>query len=239
MKTFIGLIWLAASAFILIAQPENANTPIEFLHPKVIDLGKISQGQVAEGKIEFVNKGSAPVEIEAIRPSCGCTAVTPSKMVYAPGETAVIPFSLKTAGFNGVVRKTIKVTFKNIEPNSFTFTAQANVITELNITPNFVNFYQVALQPDTTVTEYFEIENTTEQAVEITKISTDSKFIKISPETVTIPPGKSHLVRVDLVPSEPGRHNTQVNIDSNLQTEGHKSLPVFIYIMPEKQGKGS
>lgn len=239
MKTFIGLIWLAAGVFILSAQPEDAKAPVEFLHPKVIDLGKITQGQVAEGKIEFVNRGSAAVEIESIQPSCGCTAVTPSKMVYNPGETAVIPFSLKTVGFHGVVRKTIKVVFKNTEPKTFTFTAQANVITELNITPNFVNFYQVSLQPDTTVTEYFEIENTTEHAVQITKISTDSKFIKISPEKITIPPGKSHLVRIDLVPSEPGRHNTQVNIDSNLQTEGHKSLPVFIYILPEKQGKGS
>lgn len=239
MKMLIGLIWLAAGAFFLIAQPENTNVPVEFLNPKVIDLGKISQGQVAEGKIEFVNRGSGPVEIEAIQPSCGCTAVTPSKMVYNPGETAVIPFSMKTAGFNGVVRKTIKVIFKNIEPKTFIFTAQANVITELNITPNFVNFYQVPLRPDTTISEYFEIENTTDKAVEITKISTDSKFIKISPESVTIPPGKSHLVRIDLIPAEPGRHNTQVNIDSNLPTEGHKSLPVFIHILPDKQGKGS
>ena len=230
MKVFISfLIVIAASSFALAQQ-------VEFKHEQVIQLGKVKQGEVAKGKIEFVNTGSAAVEIESIKPSCGCTAVTPEKMVYESGETAVIPFSIKTENFNGLIRKTIKVTFKNVEPRTHTFFAEATVVTDLSINPKYVNFFQVNLDSDTTITEYFEIENTTEQPIEISKIHTDSKYIKISPESAVLPGGKSHLIRIDFTPTAAGRHNTQVYIESNLNTESQKTLPVFIYVRDPLKG---
>lgn len=230
MKAFTGFLILIIVHTIAFAQQ------VEFKNPQVIEFGKIQQGDVLEGKIEFVNTGSEPVEIESIKPSCGCTAVTPEKMVYASGETAVIPFTIKTENFNGLIRKSIKVTFKNVEPRTYSFFAEATVVTDLNISPKYINFYQVNLNADTTITEYFEIENTTDHPIEIRNIHTDSKFLKVSPESVVVPSGKSHLVRLDFKPTEAGRHNTQVYLDSDLKTESQKSVPVFIYVRDPLKG---
>lgn len=230
MKLLISFLVLVFGLSIAFAQQ------VEFLHPNVIELGKVQQGEILEGKIEFKNTGDVPVEIESIRPSCGCTAVTPEKMVYESGETAVIPFSIKTKNFSGLIRKSIKVTFKNMEPRTYTFFAQATVVTDLNITPKYINFYQVDMNADTVITEYFEIENTSDATIEITKIRTDSKFLKVAPESVVVPSGKSHLVRLDFTPTEAGRHNTQIHIESSLKTENQKDLPVFIYVRDPLKG---
>lgn len=230
MKIFISFLILIAVSSFAIAQQ------VEFKNEQVIQLGKIQQGQTAEGKIEFVNTGTAAVEIESIKPSCGCTAVTPERMVYESGETAVIPFSIKTDNFSGLIRKSIKVTFKNVEPRTYSFFAEATVVTDLSITPKYINFAQVNLDSDTTITEYFEVENTTEQPIEISKIHTDSKYIKVSPESMVVPGGKSHLIRIDFTPTEAGRHNTQVYLESNLKTDSQKTLPVFIYVRDPLKG---
>lgn len=230
MKILIGFLVLVFGLSTTLAQQ------VEFLHPKVIELGKVQQGEILEGKIEFKNTGDVAVEIQAIKPSCGCTAVTPEKMVYNSGETATIPFSIKTENFHGLVRKSIKVIFKNIEPKTYSFFAQATIVTELNITPRHINFKQVELNADTVITEYFEIENTSDKSIEIHKIHTDSRFLKISPESIVVPSGKSHLVRLDLTPSKGGRHNTQIYIESNLNPAGQKNLPVFIYVSDPLKG---
>jgi hypothetical protein len=230
MKLLISLLVLVFGVKIAFAQQ------VEFLHPNVIELGKVQQGEILQGKIEFKNTGDAPVEIEAIKPSCGCTAVSPEKMLYNSGETAVIPFSIKTNNFNGLIRKSIKVIFKNLEPRTYTFFAQATIVTDLNITPKYINFYQVDLNADTVITEYFEIENASDKPIEIYKIHTDSKFLRILPEKITVPSGKSHLVRLDFIPTEAGRHNTQIYIESNLKTKNQKNLPVFIHVRNPLKG---
>lgn len=230
MKAFSSFLILIVFQSIALAQQ------VEFKNPQVIELGQVQQGDVLEGKIEFVNKGSEPVEIESIKPSCGCTAVTPEKMVYESGETAIIPFTIKTANFNGLIRKSIKVTFKNVEPRTYSFFAQATVVTDLSISPKYINFFQVNLDADTTITEYFEIENTTDHPIEIYKIHTDSKFLQVSPESVVVPSGKSHLIRLDFRPAESGRHNTQIYLETNLKNESQKSVPVFIYVRDPLKG---
>ena len=63
MKAFIGFLILIIVHSIAFAQQ------VEFKNPQVIELGKIQQGDILEGKIEFVNTGSEPVEIESIKPS--------------------------------------------------------------------------------------------------------------------------------------------------------------------------
>lgn len=218
------------TAFIIFSVVSLHAQQVEFLHPDVIEMGKVSQGEVLEGAIEFKNISDAVVELEQIKPSCGCTAVTPEKMTYAKGEVASIPFTIATDKFQGVIRKNITVTFKNVEPARHTFYVQANVVTDISVSPRFINFQKVALNPDTTLSEFFEIENTSDGDIEISKIYADKNFLKISPATVTIPSGKSQLIRVEFTPDQSGRHNTTVVIESAMKPEKARKLPVFINV---------
>lgn len=204
---------------------------VEFLNPDIIDYGDVPQGEEIKGEIKFVNKGSEPIELEGVRPQCGCTAVKPDKMVYASDEMAIIPFSVDTKKFRpGVIRKSIHVAFKNAPQLSKTIFIQAKVVTDLNVNPRFINFQQVMLNPDTLYSEFIEIENTSSEDIEITKISTTSDLLKIHPESVVVPAGKSHLVRLELTPKVTGRHNTTVTIETNNSRTPIFSVPVFINI---------
>ncbi len=204
---------------------------VKFLHPKVIDNGKVTQGEVINGEIQFVNIGDDYIEIDNIRPSCGCTAVTPSKLVYASGDTARIPFKVETKNFRGVIRKTIKITFKGGEPKSHLVVVQANVVTELNVSPSFISFQNVPFQPDTTVTEFLEIENSSNQAVQIQKISAEGGDLKIFPDKVSIPSGKSHLIRLEFTPTRVGRTNARIHIVSDHTSQSEINIPVFISVV--------
>lgn len=215
--------WFILTGIILAQQ-------VEFLHPKVIDMGKILQGEEIKGALRFVNTGEGDLEISNIKPSCGCTAVTPEKLVYSSGDTANIPFTINTKNFRGVIRKNIRVSFKNIEPKDWVFVIQANVVSEISINPNFINFQRATFNPDTVLTEFFEIENESSKEVEIKKIYTNNKSIKVFPESVNIPPGKAHLIRLEFVPNQAGHQNAKIIIESNHRTQSQMDIPVFINV---------
>lgn len=223
-------IFLAGIAFCVLLNAFSYAQQVEFLNPEIIDFGKIPQGEVITGTISFVNKSPTPITVEDVRPSCGCTAVKPEKMVYASGETANIPFTIKTDKFSGPITKTIRVIFKDVEPKTHVVTARATVITEVNVTPRFLNFQNIALNPDTLVTDFFEIENTTDHPVKIEKISSSSELITIVPSSATIAPGKSHLIRVEVRPRAVGRHSTSIFIETNNKKIVKKKLPVFFNV---------
>ena len=204
---------------------------IDFKHEKVIDHGKISQGDVISGQIEFVNNTGKMVELVDVRTSCGCTAVKPEKKIFEPGETAHIPYTIETERFSGVIRKSIRLVFKDEDPKSEVLFVEANVTTDVSINPRFINFQKVTLNPDTVYTEFFEIENSSQTELNVTKIAADIDIVKITPSNVVIPAGKSHLVRVDLVPSKTGRMNSNISIETNNKKFQSKSLPVFINIL--------
>ena len=69
MKILLGLFTLLMLTVALMGQQ------VEFKNPKMIEVGKISQGEKIQGTIEFTNTGSTPVEIAEVKASCGCTAV--------------------------------------------------------------------------------------------------------------------------------------------------------------------
>jgi len=46
-------------------------------------------------EFRFRNASDRPVRIRGVKSSCGCTVVKPDKVVYAPGESGVLPVSHK------------------------------------------------------------------------------------------------------------------------------------------------
>jgi hypothetical protein len=67
------------------------------------------QDKSVEAKFAFKNVGAAPVTIENIRTSCGCTSADPDKKTYAPGESGEIKAKFTFGGRIGGQRKLIRV----------------------------------------------------------------------------------------------------------------------------------
>lgn len=220
------LIFLTIALFITPLFSQN----IEFLSPEKIDAGKVKEGDKISGAIKFVNMGNSEVTIKDVRTSCGCTAAKPNKKTYSMGDTAEIDYTVKTDGFKGSIRKTIRVSFENADIDNASFTIMAEVYKELNVTPNYLQFNDFRPNTDTTITDFFEIQNEADTPIEIKKINVYNEFLKIVPENVTIPPHKSHLFQVKFTPLKAGRYDTRISIESNYQKQPVLYLPVFIQI---------
>ena len=206
---------------------------ITFLHDKIIDVGEIAQGEPIKGAIEFVNNGQTPVEVEEVKPSCGCTVASLEQKVFAAGEKAHIPFTIDTEKFSGSIRKTIRIYFKGgaeSKPSSEVVVVQAQIKTDLKISPKYLTMRNIAVNPDTVISKFFEIENTSDSAIEINRIYSSDKRLIVSPETAEIPAGKSHLVRLDFTPDQPGSLNPVIHIEAKNRKQRQLSLRVFIYV---------
>ncbi|MBP8959970.1 MAG: DUF1573 domain-containing protein [Bacteroidales bacterium] len=73
------------------------------------DFGRIVSGEKVAVIFTFRNTGKAPLIINSVTTSCGCTVSKYSTKPVAPGETGTIEVVFDSSGYNGAQRKTITV----------------------------------------------------------------------------------------------------------------------------------
>ncbi|HZH71059.1 MAG TPA: DUF1573 domain-containing protein [Mariniphaga sp.] len=83
--------------------------PVAKFSENSYDFGDLKQGDKKEHTFSLKNEGKSELIIRNVRSSCGCTAVTPSKNVIAPGESAPIKVTFDTRGKRGRQSKSITV----------------------------------------------------------------------------------------------------------------------------------
>ena len=78
------------------------------MNDSAFDWGSVLQGEVVIHEFEIKNSGGAPLKIERVKPSCGCTTVDFDKVI-APGATGKVTLKVDTKKFSGRIKKTAKV----------------------------------------------------------------------------------------------------------------------------------
>jgi len=91
------------------------NTPKFEFKSEMIDYGKIEKGSNGVRVFEFKNIGDAPLIIENVYSSCGCTIPTWPKAAIQPGESGKIEVKYDTNRV-GPIRKTITIYSNTDEP---------------------------------------------------------------------------------------------------------------------------
>ncbi len=84
-------------------------TRIQWLDSTSRNFGTIGEGMKLEVKYRFLNAGTKPLIIEAVRPSCGCTVAEQPEEPVLPGKEGVIRASFNSEGRVGVNHKTLYV----------------------------------------------------------------------------------------------------------------------------------
>jgi hypothetical protein len=113
MKKAILFILLIFGPLVLSAQ---ASGPMINFEIETIDYGEIIKGSDGVRTFTFENTGDAPLEIQGVRSSCGCTIPKKPEQPIAPGEKGEITVKYDTNRV-GVFRKTITVN-TNVSSNS-------------------------------------------------------------------------------------------------------------------------
>lgn len=166
------------------------------------DFGTILQGENVRHVFTFANSGTAPLTIEKVTSSCGCTAALASAKVLAPGESGEIQTSFDSARFRGQVKKTVYLyTNDPVQPMA-QLQIKATVKAELAVEPQIVNFGAVA--PRKTVRSTVSLINQGDHEMKLEGLETTAPELAARWSAAVIPPGGKVSVELILTP-KPGQ----------------------------------
>jgi len=219
--------WKFLFLFLLITISAKADN-VKHITPVLINHGRIKENTTITSQILFINTSGQDIRIKKIHASCGCTTTQYNKERISPGDTVKIDYSLNTAGFKGVIRKTITVYFENKNLEPITYTIQADVYKLFDIEPRYLDFLHLDNNPDKTLTRTITITNGQNRKVTIKNIHTNNEYIDIKPDSFIIDPKSSKTVTVHYTPEQDGYLVSQIIIESDYQSQPQHRISVFI-----------
>lgn len=101
------------TATILAAQDAEApGGPRLQLDPPALDLGEVYYGGSVGGRVTLRNVGDAPLRIEAIDTTCGCTVaeLPPAARTLAPGASVELPVTMTPKSGLSPLAKSVRIT---------------------------------------------------------------------------------------------------------------------------------
>ncbi len=111
----------------------------QFGSPKIVpmeenfDFGDIKEGGIVEHDFVIFNRGTNVLEINRVKASCGCTAVTPSKTRLVPDDSTQIKVKFNSARRSGKQKKYVYILSNDPEQSQLRLSFQANIISENEI----------------------------------------------------------------------------------------------------------
>jgi hypothetical protein len=112
-----------------------------------LDLNPAPGAEAVVATFKYENKGTTPINIKAVRTSCGCTTAALAKNTVAPGEKGEIVATLKIGDRTGMQQKTVTVETDDPKTPSTILTFKAMIAQILDLQPAFV-FWQANEKPD-------------------------------------------------------------------------------------------
>jgi hypothetical protein len=200
MKSFIGIIVLlgvltatAASA----AGPRLAVTAPEF------SFGEIWQGVRLTHVFRIRNGGDAPLLIDRVRTSCGCTAALLSERRLAPGDVAQLRVTFDSRRFVGPVVKSISLFSNDPLRHVAKLTLRGRVRAQVRFEPSSLNFGVVP--PGKPSDLRVRITNTGDRTLDFNFLQRTTSEVAVTLSRKRLTPGESAALNVTMTPRKTGR----------------------------------
>lgn len=107
-----GLISITANIredFSVLSEEDKELKPKVSIPVKVYNFDTIPKDHITFYNFLIINNGGRPLDIRAVKPTCGCTAVMPVKNSVAPGDSTYIKVAFDSKGFTGQNKKGVTV----------------------------------------------------------------------------------------------------------------------------------
>jgi len=106
----------AVAAFVLASGAlAQSPKPRAVFRESTHDFGKIKQGDVVSHEFVFRNEGGAPLVVDRVETTCGCTAALVSEKKIGPGKEGRIKTTFDTRGYAGRVSKYVYLVSNDAE----------------------------------------------------------------------------------------------------------------------------
>jgi hypothetical protein len=216
----------------------RAQTPVTVtnVQPKIQfeailhDFGRVANGAVVKHDYIFTNTGTAPLTIQHVQVSCGCTATADWSREVAPGATGKIPIQFNSANFGGTVFKTVTVSCNDPAQPNVTLQFKANIWKALEISPAFavVNAIADSSMPAGTAVR---IVSNLEEPLLIKAVESNSKLFLA--DVVTNTPGKEYSLNIKLNPPlAAGNVQGQITLRTSATNHAAINIPVLAVVQP-------
>lgn len=209
------------------------------------DFGTIKEESgFAEHKFVFTNTGAAPMVIQGVRASCGCTTPAWSKEPIAPGEKGFVTARYNPKNRPGPFRKSLTVT-SNADPSRTVLYIKGVVegrtktvaeqlphkVGDLRFQNRSFNMSKLTTQKPTT--RSFEVYNDGEQDIIFSKEYEAKDYIKVSFQPEVLKPkqkGKIVLTYDAKMKNELGFVTDMLVVNTNEPVNGRKDLRIVATI---------
>lgn len=205
--------------YAVLLPPKNFSPPILSIGQDTYDWGEVIQGEVVQHSFEIKNSGGAPLRVERVRPSCGCTTVDFDKLLE-PGAMGKVTLKIETNKFSGTVRKTADI-LSNAGRSSQKLTMKGKIEPAFKMEPKIPRMEVVTGSQATPLTITLSRASANPIKVKSVKPKTDI----VSATLKEVEPGNLYHVNVVANPPEGGRKYHYAQLDAEIEA-GNKTLKI-------------
>lgn len=137
---------------------------------RIYNFGEIYEGDEVSYSFTYLNSGTNTLEITEVKGTCGCTVPGDYTKQVAPGKTGEIPVIFHSAGYEGEVIKTIKVSTNIPESEPVNLTLEGTIRVILKATPRDLWLGQTR-KDGPPLTGNVNLKNHTDTPLEILEVS--------------------------------------------------------------------
>ncbi len=193
------------------------------------DFGRMMSGNPVRHDFWFTNRGNQPLEITAVRASCGCTTAGQWDKLVEPGKTGKIPVVVTTEKFRGEVSKTVTVTTNAPGQEQITLWVKGTLWQPVEMNPNYLNFGSIIDNKERTL--MVDITNNLEDPIELKNPKCDNPLYRLEIEPVE--PGKKFKLRVTaLPPFKLGQNPGNITVETSSPSAAKLTLTASLYSPP-------
>ncbi len=221
------MILLFISVVMGLFHQKVAAADLHFSEP-IANIGKVFTGKPLTHRFQFVNKGTAPVEIVSTRGSCGCVIARLDQRIYKQGEEGSLVVDVNTLSqAPGSRTWSVLVQYRyQSEIEEMPLYLQAQVHTEVMVEPSaMVVFADRVAAHDIVLTDFRP------KPLAITDISTSSVHVKARVAQESWDRQGHSQRKISLAVAEgyaEGRHDELLNIYTDDPEYPHLKVPVTI-----------
>jgi len=126
LLAFVLPLLLCSISFAMGTTPD----PKIYVTPEAWALGQIPPQTTHSKVIGVYNLGGAPLKIQNVRTSCGCTTTQISTKEILSRQSATLEVSFFSGSFKGVNTKRVYITSNDPKTPTFTFVLSAEVVSQ-------------------------------------------------------------------------------------------------------------
>ncbi len=221
---------LAALALALfLASPAAAAEPKIETDRTEINFGQIFQGETITRAFAFRNAGDAPLNIEQVKTSCGCTAALLSNSTLAPGESGEVSTTFDSTRFRGAVVKTIYLYSNDPKQRVIQLHLRGTVQELFRIMPEQFAFGPIP--PEKSLEGKVTLTNQSGNPIRITAISTTAPEFTARAASMVLSPGQPVDILVTAIAKPgPARVTGYVMVKTDSSLSGEIRIPVYLAV---------